>query len=404
MASGMPTSKASSHPPWCARRGTRSMVPASGRGGVGETGFTACQGTAIPWRECRPGREQGDYCCQQRKRPRYDFRSRDDHTEIHLILGYAVKRPVDLPVLYADARSGKRAALARLLSVIERGGETARELGRLTFADAGAGYTVGLTGAPGAGKSTLTAALVARMRRDDLGIGVLAIDPSSPFTGGAILGDRVRMQDHALDESVFIRSMATRGHLGGLALATPEAVRLLEATGRDYVLIETVGVGQVEVEIAGAADTTVVVVNPGWGDAVQANKAGLMEVADIFVINKGDRAGTEDTRRDLEYMLDLSAKDGWRPPVVVTVATDGKGLDELWTAIGEHRAHVTASGELEIRRRQRSNDELTAILRERIEERVRSIEASDEYAGLRDAVADRSLAPWDAASRLLGAD
>ncbi|MEZ5228273.1 MAG: methylmalonyl Co-A mutase-associated GTPase MeaB [Acidimicrobiales bacterium] len=274
-----------------------------------------------------------------------------------------MRPPVDLPALYADAKGGKRAAVARLLSVIERGGDAARELGRLTFADAGHGYTVGLTGAPGAGKSTLTAALVARMRQDDLCIGVLAIDPSSPFTGGAILGDRVRMQDHALDESVFIRSMATRGHLGGLALATPEAVRLLEATGRSYVLIETVGVGQVEVEIAGAADTTVVVVNPGWGDAVQANKAGLMEVADVFVINKGDRAGTEDTRRDLEYMLDLSAKEGWRPPVVVTVATDGKGLDELWAAIGAHRAEITASGELEARRRQRSNDELSAILR-----------------------------------------
>ncbi len=315
-----------------------------------------------------------------------------------------MRPPIDLPQLYADAKGGKRAALARLLSVIERGGDAARELGRLTFADAGSGYTLGITGAPGAGKSTLTAALVAQMRKEDLRIGVLAIDPSSPFTGGAILGDRVRMQDHALDESVFIRSMATRGHLGGLALATPEAVRLLEATGRDYVIIETVGVGQVEVEIAGAADTTVVVVNPGWGDAVQANKAGLMEVADIFVINKGDRAGTEDTRRDLEYMLDLSAKEGWRPPVVVTVATDGKGLDELWAAVGEHRAHVAASGELEARRKLRSNDELTAILRERIEQQVRDIEARDEFVGLRDAVADRSIAPWDAATRLLGAD
>ncbi len=315
-----------------------------------------------------------------------------------------MKRPVDLPVLYADARNGKRAALARLLSVIERGGDTARELGRLTFADAGHGYTVGITGAPGAGKSTLTGALVSRMRRDDLAIGVLAIDPSSPFTGGAILGDRVRMQDHALDESVFIRSMATRGHLGGLTLATPEAVRLLEATGRDYVLVETVGVGQVEVEIVGAADTTVVVVNPGWGDAVQANKAGLMEIADIFVINKGDRVGTDDTRRDLESMLDLSAKQDWRPPVVVTVATEGTGLDELWLAIADHRSHVSESGELEARRRKRSNDELNAILRERIDQQVRNIESSSEFAGLRDAVADRALAPWDAASRLLEAD
>ncbi len=315
-----------------------------------------------------------------------------------------MSRSVDVRELYAQARDGRRAALARLLSVIERGGDDARAVGRLAFADAGSGYTIGLTGAPGAGKSTLTAALVARMRADDHVIGVLAIDPSSPFTGGAILGDRVRMQDHALDESVFIRSMATRGHLGGLALATPEAVRLLEATGRDYVVIETVGVGQVEVEIAGAADTTVVVVNPGWGDAVQANKAGLMEVADVFVINKGDRAGTDDTRRDLEYMLDLSARSGWRPPIVVTVATDGTGVDELWSTILDHRRHIAESGELDRRRRRRTNEELTQILRERIDERVRRIEATDEFAGLRDAVTERTIAPWDAATRLLGAE
>ncbi len=315
-----------------------------------------------------------------------------------------MKRSLDLPALYADARAGKRAAVARLLSVIERGGDDARVVGRLAFADAGGGYTIGLTGAPGAGKSTLTAALVARMRQDDLAIGVLAIDPSSPFTGGAILGDRVRMQDHALDESVFIRSMATRGQLGGLALATPEAVRLLEATGRDYVVVETVGVGQVEVEIAGAADTTVVVVNPGWGDSVQANKAGLMEVADVFVINKADRPGTDDTRRDLEYMLDLSAPRDWRVPIVVTVATDGTGIDDLWQAITDHREQITRTGVLDERRRRRASDELTHIVHERIEDRVRRLESSDAFAGLRSAVIDRTLAPWDAASRLLGDD
>ena len=164
---------------------------------------------------------------------------------------------------------------------------------------------------------------------------MLAIDPSSPFTGGAILGDRVRMQDHATDEGVFIRSMATRGHLGGLALAAPEAVRLLDALGHRLVLLETVGVGQVEVEVAGQADTTVVVVNPGWGDSVQANKAGLMEIADVFAINKADRGGVESTRRDLDQMLELSDPfdgDGWRPPIVSTVATTGDGVDELWDA------------------------------------------------------------------------
>ena len=196
--------------------------------------------------------------------------------------------------LFEAALGGDRASTARLLSLIERGGPAAREVGRIAHAHSGEAYTVGLTGAPGAGKSTLTSALITHLRSLDLEVAVLAIDPSSPFTGGAILGDRVRMQEHATDPGVFIRSMATRGHLGGLSLATPEAVRLLDAIGRRWILVETVGVGQVEVEIAGKADTTVVVVNPGWGDSVQANKAGLMEIADVFVINKADRNGVDD--------------------------------------------------------------------------------------------------------------
>ena len=199
------------------------------------------------------------------------------------------------------------ARLARLLSLVEQGGSDARDVGRLAYPLGGNAYTVGLTGAPGAGKSTLTSQLIALLRGTGSEVAVLAIDPSSPFSGGAILGDRVRMQDHATDSGVFIRSMATRGHLGGLALAAPEAIRLLDAVGKPWVLVETVGVGQVEVEIAGEADTTVVVVNPGWGDAVQANKAGLLEIGDVFVINKADRTGVAETRRDLEQMLDLSA-------------------------------------------------------------------------------------------------
>jgi putative protein kinase ArgK-like GTPase of G3E family len=194
--------------------------------------------------------------------------------------------------LLARATDGDRAALARLLSWVERGGDGAREVARAAFPKAGGAHTVGITGAPGAGKSTLTNALCGQVRAAGEQVAVLAIDPSSPFTGGAILGDRVRMGDHTLDEGVFIRSMATRGHLGGLSLATPEAARVLDAVGYRWVVVETVGVGQVEVDIAGAADTTVVVVNPGWGDAVQANKAGLMEIADLFVINKADRVGT----------------------------------------------------------------------------------------------------------------
>jgi len=302
--------------------------------------------------------------------------------------------------LLAQARDGDRGALARLLSVVERGGPDARDVGRLTHPLGGAAYTVGITGAPGAGKSTLTSALVGRMRADDLTVAVLAIDPSSPFSGGAILGDRVRMQDHTGDDGVYIRSMATRGHLGGLSLATLEAVRALDATGWPWILIETVGVGQVEVEVAAAADTTVVVVNPGWGDAVQANKAGLLEIADVFVINKADRPGAAETRRDLERMLDLTGESTWRPPIVSTTATSGDGIDELWSAIADHRAHLEATDQLEARRAARIGDELSRILAALLHERALA-SAGDRLAELSAEVATRSLDPWTAAERLL---
>ena len=305
--------------------------------------------------------------------------------------------------LLERARAGERAALARLLSLVERGGPAAREVGRRTHPLGGRSYTVGLTGAPGAGKSTLTSALIRCVRADDLPLAVLAIDPSSPFSGGAILGDRVRMQDHVSDPDVFIRSMATRGHLGGLSLATLEAVRVLDAVGWPWVLIETVGVGQVEVEVAGAADTTVVVVNPGWGDAVQANKAGLLEIADVFVINKADRPGVDETRRDLERMLDLTDTGGWRPPVVATTAPSGDGVDALWTAITAHRAHLEATGALAARRAARVRDELTQILMALLLERAQAV-AGPALADLATAVAERSLDPWSAAEQLLPPD
>ncbi|MFM8649492.1 MAG: methylmalonyl Co-A mutase-associated GTPase MeaB, partial [Actinomycetota bacterium] len=227
--------------------------------------------------------------------------------------------------------------------------------------------------------------------------------PSSPFTGGAILGDRVRMQDHATDEGVFIRSMATRGHLGGLSLAAPEAIRLLDAIGRLWVLVETVGVGQVEVEIAGKADTTVVVVNPGWGDSVQANKAGLMEIADIFVINKADRKGVDETRRDLEQMLDLSdIPDGeWRPPIVPTIGSTGEGVPALWDKVHEHRDFITASGELERRRRFRLREELREIVARRLEPPAREISTGDRWDTLTDGVVGRTVDPWTAADEML---
>ena len=302
--------------------------------------------------------------------------------------------------LLAAARAGDRAALARLLSVVERGGEDARSVGRLTHPAGGTAYTVGITGAPGAGKSTLTNALLRVARDAGDTAAVLAIDPSSPFTGGAILGDRVRMSDHATDDGVFIRSMATRGHLGGLSLATLEAVRVLDATGWPWVLIETVGVGQVEVEVAGAADTTVVVVNPGWGDSVQANKAGLLEIADVFVINKADRPGAAETRRDLDRMLDLTAPEGWRPPVVATTATAGEGIGDLWEAVGAHREHLTSTDALGARRAARVHDELVRIVAALLHERALA-SGGPALEALADEVAARRVDPWSAAAGLI---
>jgi len=307
--------------------------------------------------------------------------------------------------LFDAAIDGDRSALARLLSLIERGDKDARTVGRLAYPLSGSGYTVGLTGAPGSGKSTLTSSIIGHLRKMELEVAVLAIDPSSPFTGGAILGDRVRMQDHATDPGVFIRSMATRGHLGGLSLATPEAVRLLHAIGRHWILVETVGVGQVEVEVAGKADTTVVVVNPGWGDSVQANKAGLMEIADVFVINKADRKGVEETRRDLMQMLDLSdlSPEAWRPPIIATIGLTGEGVTDLWDAVLAHREHAETSGDLLERRTFRLREELREIVAQRLGQRARKLCSGERWDKLTDSVVDRKIDPWTAADEMLTA-
>ena len=299
------------------------------------------------------------------------------------------------------ARSGDRSALARLLSKVERGGAEARSVSEVTHELVGRATTVGITGAPGAGKSTLTSSLVREMRAADVAVGVLAIDPSSPFTGGAILGDRVRMDEHVLDDDVFIRSMATRGHLGGLSVAVPDAARVLDAVGLEWVLIETVGVGQVEVEIAGEADTTVVVVNPGWGDTVQANKAGLMEIADIFVVNKADRAGVDETVSDLERMLSLRSGSEWRPPVIRTIATEGAGAAELWAAIQQHGEWSRSSGEFERRRAVRREQELRRIVNSLMAARVEELASGDAWRKASDDIAAHRLDPWAAANSLL---
>jgi LAO/AO transport system kinase len=309
----------------------------------------------------------------------------------------------DPAALVDGALGGDRGSIARLISLVEAGGDAATAAVAQLYPHTGATYTVGITGAPGSGKSTLTDRLISTIRKDGTPVGVLAVDPTSPFTGGAILGDRVRMQDHATDEGVFIRSMATRGHLGGLALATPQAVRVLDAAGKPWVIIETVGVGQVEVEIADAADTTIVVVNPGWGDGVQANKAGLLEIADVFVVNKADRPGADEATHDLQQMLELSGERAWRPPIVQTVATDGHGIDELWDAVGRHRAHLEADGRLARRREERLRDELRGIVLERLARGADQVCSGDRFDALVHDVAQREVDPYTAADQLLAA-
>ena len=266
-------------------------------------------------------------------------------------------------MLAEGVRRGEWASVARMLTLVESGDEAARPAIASLAADGGRAYTVGVTGAPGAGKSSLTDQVVRVLRAQGDPVAVLAVDPSSPRTGGAILGDRVRMGAHATDPDVFIRSMATRGQLGGLAAAAPQAIRVLEASGTPWVLVETVGVGQVELDVAGATDTTVVVVTPGWGDGVQANKAGLLEVADVFVENKADRAGADAAVKDLVSMLEFSATESWRPPILETVATTGQGVDTLWDAVSAHRAHLMGTGLLERRRRERLHHEIREMVR-----------------------------------------
>lgn len=290
----------------------------------------------------------------------------------------------DASALAEGVRRGDRAALARLLTLLESGDEAAgAAVASLPAADGS--YTIGITGAPGAGKSSLTDRVVELVRRTGDAVAVLAVDPSSPRTGGAILGDRVRMGGHATDPGVFIRSMATRGQLGGLAAAVPQAVRALAASGAPWIVVETVGVGQVELDVAGATDTTVVVVTPGWGDGVQANKAGVLEVADVFVVNKADRPGADGAVRDLVAMLELSAPGSWSPPVVETVATTGEGVDRLWEAVASHRAHLVDTGELDRRRRERLRDEIRSVVRAQVLRRADAYLRGPRFEALLDA-------------------
>jgi LAO/AO transport system kinase len=303
--------------------------------------------------------------------------------------------------LVERALQGDRRSIAKVISLVERGGAGARVAIQMLHPRTGNAWSIGITGAPGSGKSTLTDQLVGRLRADGKEVGVLAVDPSSPFSGGAILGDRVRMQSHTSDPGVFIRSMATHGHLGGLSLATPQAVRVLDAVGKAWIVIETVGVGQVEVEIAGHADTTVVVVNPGWGDSVQTAKAGLMEIADVFVVNKADRAGVAETQSDLAGMLELASRRVWRPTIVRTVATTGEGVDELFEAIVAHRAHLEETGDADARRRARLEEELRALVAAEMLDRASKLCSGPRFEAIVDEVVRRARDPYAAVDELL---
>ncbi|GIL31438.1 methylmalonyl Co-A mutase-associated GTPase MeaB [Actinocatenispora comari] len=305
--------------------------------------------------------------------------------------------------LVEAARAGRPRAVARLISLVEDGAPELREVAAALAPHTGGARVVGLTGAPGVGKSTTTSALVGALRSRGERVGVLAVDPSSPFTGGAILGDRVRMQEHALDEGVFIRSMSSRGELGGLAAATPQAVRILDAAGCDTVLVETVGVGQAEVAIASLADTTVVLTAPGMGDAIQAVKAGVLEIADVFVVNKADRDGADAAARDLRGMLALARREPyeWRPPVLRCVASTGDGLDELVESLDKHRAHLAEHGELARRRAARAAAEVRAIATGQLSRRLDELSPAASATALAERVVAGELDPYAAADTLV---
>jgi LAO/AO transport system kinase len=299
--------------------------------------------------------------------------------------------------------SGDPRGIAKGISLVEDDPDAGGALIAEVFGRSGKAFLVGITGAPGAGKSTLVDALVTRWRRAQHSVGVLAVDPTSPFTGGAMLGDRVRMQAHAEDAGVFIRSMATRGHLGGLARATADAAVLLDAAGKDFVVVETVGVGQDEVDVVRTADVCIVVVVPGMGDDVQALKAGIMEIADIFAVNKADREGADRTVAEIESLLGLRsyAESEWRPVIVRTQATTGEGVDQLDAAITRFRNHSTAA--LEIRRRQRAETQLRAIVTDRLMKRVDASVSAEGMTRLVDRIARRAIDPYSAAAEILEA-
>ncbi len=311
---------------------------------------------------------------------------------------------LSVEALVARARAGDPRAVARLISLVEDASPLLREVAERLAPHTGSAEVIGITGAPGVGKSTSTSALVTVLRQAGRRVGVLAVDPSSPFSGGALLGDRVRMQEHATDAGVYIRSMASRGHLGGLAWAAPQAIRVLDAAGCEVVLVETVGVGQSEVDVAGLADTTVVLLAPGMGDGIQAAKAGILEIGDVYVVNKADRDGADIVVRELRSVLSLGFEAGdWRPPIVKTVASTGEGMADEVAAIARHRERLESTGELEARRRRRARDEVEAIAVTALRRRFGDLHGHADLDALADDVSAGILDPYTAADRLVDA-
>jgi len=304
--------------------------------------------------------------------------------------------------LVEGVRAGDRRALARAISLVENGDPLSLELVREVYPDTGRAFVIGMTGPPGVGKSSLVSALVRHVRAAGQTVGVISVDPSSPYTSGALLGDRIRLADHFLDPDVFIRSMGTRGHLGGLAEATLQAALLLDASGKDLVFVETVGTGQSEVEIVGIADTVVLALMPGSGDSIQALKAGIMEIPDVIVVNKRDHPAAKTMVNEVRSILSLEAEREWRPPIVLTEAVREEGIDELWGHIEEHRAHLGEEGRLEVRRAANLAGEVFAVAGARARLHLeRAVAGDPELRRVLDEVKERRLDPLSAVREIL---
>ena len=314
----------------------------------------------------------------------------------------AKRREWTRETLVAAVRAGDRRALARAITLVENGDELAYQLVSDVYPDTGHAFSVGLTGPPGVGKSSLASALIRLVRAENRTVGVISVDPSSPFTQGALLGDRIRLTDHFLDPDVFIRSMGTRGHLGGLGETTLQAMLVLDAARKDIVFLETVGTGQSEVEVIGIADTVLLVLMPGSGDSVQALKAGIMEIPDVIAINKMDHPAAKTMLNEVRSILGLDREREWRPPIVLTEATRGENVPELWAKVAEHRAYLEQSGELDARRRRNLAGEVFSVASARAKQHIeRAVRDDPELRRVLDAVQRRELDPLSAVREIL---